>query len=111
MRRRGCGPRVAVVAEQGGEDHPKAGFDLFACSDSRSAWVRPDPMAEAAKAMDSPDVRVADLTDRFCSDTRCPTVVGGVIVFFDDHHLTRTYSRSLAPFLEVHLSETLRSSD
>ena len=115
------GPRVVVIRDTPDPDLNPPGpipdcvaqhrDDLFACSDSRSAWVRPDPMAEAAKAMDSPDVKVADLTDRFCSDTRCPTVVGGVIVFFDDHHLTRTYSRSLAPFLQVHLSQTLRSSD
>ena len=35
----------------------------------------------------------------FCDDTKCHAVIGGVIVYFDAHHLTTTFSRSLARYL------------
>ena len=34
-----------------------------------------------------------------CDDSRCFPVVGGALVIKDIGHLTRTFSRSLGPFL------------
>ena len=114
------GPRVVVIHDTPDPDlEPDVPIpdcvaqhrdNLLACSGSRSAWVRNDPLVAAAQSMRSSDVSVADLTDHLCGDTRCPTVIGGVIVYFDTHHLTRTYSRSLAPFLLPHLTRALRST-
>ncbi|MGB5952156.1 MAG: acyltransferase family protein [Ornithinimicrobium sp.] len=46
-----------------------------------------------------PGVTFIDLTDQMCNAQRCPAVVGNVIVFSDNSHLTRTFSRTLAPAL------------
>jgi peptidoglycan/LPS O-acetylase OafA/YrhL len=114
------GPRVVVIHDTPDPDLKppvpipdcvaKHRDDLLACSGSRSAWAMDDPMVDAARGMRSANVSVADLTDHLCFETRCPTVIGGVIVYFDTHHLTRTYSRSLARFLEPHLTRALRST-
>ena len=34
----------------------------------------------------------------------CPVVVGNVLIYRDNHHLTATYARSLAPFLSTALA-------
>jgi hypothetical protein len=41
----------------------------------------------------------ADLTGLFCTDNRCPVVVGNTMVFYDAGHLTREYSQLLAPVM------------
>ena len=46
-----------------------------------------------------------DLTDSICGPDRCDAVVGNVLVYRDDDHLTNTYVRTLAPVL----GEQLRS--
>jgi hypothetical protein len=46
---------------------------------------------------------VADLTDFYCDETRCPVVIGGVNVYFDNNHLTVTYAKTLAPYLRREL--------
>lgn len=58
-----------------------------------------------------PNVIFADLTDYFCDVTTCYPVIGNVIVFRDDNHLTATYSRTLAPALKKPLQEALESLD
>jgi len=52
-------------------------------------------------------VTTADLTDRICTASRCPAVVGGVLAYFDGSHLTATYSRTLAPYLAGPVREAL----
>ena len=42
---------------------------------------------------------VIDMSDQLCVDDRCPAVIGGVLVYVDNHHMTATYSRSVAPAL------------
>ncbi|THV27906.1 acyltransferase family protein [Glycomyces paridis] len=44
-------------------------------------------------------VHKADLTDYICAAATCPPVVGNVLVYRDDAHLTNTYARTLAPYL------------
>ena len=46
-----------------------------------------------------PNVEFIDLTDRFCDDTLCLPVSGNVLIYRDTHHLTREFSRTLAPAL------------
>ncbi|MEO6471786.1 MAG: SGNH hydrolase domain-containing protein, partial [Aeromicrobium sp.] len=73
--------------------------DLHACSGKRSSWMRSDPLAIAARQLADNRIEVADLTNYFCTATTCSSVIGGVIVYFDHQHVTKTYSESLAPFL------------
>jgi len=52
-----------------------------------------DPQLIAAG--ERPEVKVVDLTDIFCDAKRCHSVIGGLIVYFDNHHLTSAFARSL----------------
>jgi hypothetical protein len=46
------------------------------------------------------NVRFLDLADRVCGPSFCPAVVGNVLVYLDDNHLTASYARSMAPLVE-----------
>lgn len=59
-----------------------------------------DPEAEAARRDTGGRVHLIDLTPFMCSTERCFPVVGGVLVTKDTGHLTRTFARTLGPYLE-----------
>jgi peptidoglycan/LPS O-acetylase OafA/YrhL len=85
------------VSETAGEDG--------ACDRPESEAVADDLMVEAAK--DQPGVSVVDMNDFFCRDGSCTPVVGGVIGYRDSHHITATYSTTLAPYLDERLEEAV----
>jgi hypothetical protein len=47
------------------------------------------------------------MSEYFCDETHCPPVVGNVIVYRDDSHITAAYSRTLAPMLLRKISKAL----
>jgi hypothetical protein len=47
------------------------------------------------------------LTHYFCDQRTCHGLIGGVVVYFDSHHMTATFSRSLAPYLGADLQAVL----
>lgn len=49
------------------------------------------------------DLPVIDSSSRFCDADQCYGAIGGVAVYFDASHLTRTYARSLGPWLTEQL--------
>ncbi len=69
------------------------------CAQARSADLPPDPNVAAALALNSPLVKVVDLTRYMCNAALCFPVVGGALVRKDATHLTRTFSTSLGPYL------------
>ena len=83
-------PDVPSCVEQHGDD--------AACDFPESKGLLDDPVARAAAT--TPGVRLVDPTAMFCTDGTCPTVIGGVVVYRQQQHITQTYSRSMAPFLE-----------
>ena len=83
--------------------------DFSKCSAKKSKWLVPDRLVDAVKAVDSPRAAVADLTDFFCTD-RCPPVIGKAMVYFDASHITETYARTLAPYLEPFVEKSLEQS-
>jgi hypothetical protein len=50
-----------------------------------------------ARAAAGTDVKVLDLVDLACPGGQCVPVVGNVLVWRDDGHLTRTYVLTLVP--------------
>lgn len=54
--------------------------------------------------------QIIDLGSRLCTDTRCHAVIGGTIVYMDSNHLTTTFARTLAPWLEEELAASLPRS-
>ena len=49
------------------------------------------------------NVYFADLSDYFCDETTCEPVIGNVVVYRDKHHLTATFSKTLAVPLKEQL--------
>ncbi|MCU6480070.1 acyltransferase [Arthrobacter sp. A2-55] len=73
------------------------------CAVPRAVAQPADPMATAVRLMNSPRVKLIDLTDHFCDAGRCYAVVGNVAVYFDADHLNGEFSKLLAPFIEQKL--------
>jgi hypothetical protein len=46
------------------------------------------------------------MNDLICGPKSCRAAVGNVLVYFDTHHLTQTYSQTLAPYLKSRLLAT-----
>jgi peptidoglycan/LPS O-acetylase OafA/YrhL len=54
-----------------------------------------------------PGLHYLDLNDSVCPGTRCPAVIGNVLVYRDKDHLTATYATTLAPVLLAQLQPLL----
>ncbi|MEL1266185.1 SGNH hydrolase domain-containing protein, partial [Pseudoxanthomonas putridarboris] len=74
-----------------GPDCVKMGSD---CVFSASA-VLPQAALNMAIQID-PDLQSLDMTSSLCREDRCPAVVGNILVYRDQHHLTATYARTMA---------------
>lgn len=78
--------------------------DPDACSITRDAGLDTAFFAVDTELAKDPRVSTLDLTDYLCSDT-CPLVQGNVLVFKDQQHISKTFSRAMAPALDEALHE------
>ncbi|WP_062518265.1 acyltransferase family protein [Demequina gelatinilytica] len=76
----------------------EAQLDATGCSRTRDEALLVDPLAIAADQVGG-RVHLIDLSDLFCGPDLCRPVVGHATVYRDGHHMTRTYARSLTPYL------------
>ena len=82
------------------------GADTSTCSvSSADAFAGTDDLVVAA---DDTGADVVDLASFFCRDDTCPIVIGNVIVYRDQHHITATFSKTLAPYLMERLRPLVR---
>ena len=81
--------------------------DFAECSGPRDEWVPQDPLVQVAQEQGDDDIMAVDLNDMLCEKGTCQGVIGGVLVYYDASHLTSTFSRTLAPYLEPALLEVL----
>ncbi|WP_407316890.1 acyltransferase family protein [Isoptericola halotolerans] len=72
------------------------------CGKSRREALAPRDPAEHAPDVPG-SVAHVDLTRWICDGDACPAVVGNVLVYRDEGHLSATYVRSLAPLLDERL--------
>ncbi|CAA9313886.1 MAG: hypothetical protein AVDCRST_MAG61-1923 [uncultured Friedmanniella sp.] len=84
--------------------------DYETCSGPRSKWEPSDPLHKAIETVDDRRIRSISLNDQLCGPTRCSAVVGGVTVYSDYSHLTTTYVKTLAPYLQRELVRSLRQA-
>jgi hypothetical protein len=70
-----------------------------ACRVPRSEAMAPDPEVTAARRLGSKKVQVVDMTRYICDPRWCEPVIGGVLVYKDQNHLTEVYGKTLAPYL------------
>lgn len=66
-----------------------------ACAVPRARALENDPAAVAAERGADTRARVVDLNHTICTATACLPVVGGALVYKDEHHLTQAFSQSL----------------
>lgn len=87
------------------------GLDGARACDVPAERAFPDTLsADVAAEAASGRVEVVDLgRDIYCPGRRCAPVVGGVVMQFDEGHLTNSYSSSLAPYLTRVLKRAWRS--
>ena len=111
------GTRVVAI-----RDNPAPGFDVPLCLDRaptpaeydsvcttpRHQALLEDAQVEASQRLGVP---LVDITDRLCDDDRCHGVVGGVVAYRDDDHLTKTFVATLVPFIDAILGPALEAVD
>jgi hypothetical protein len=80
-----------------------AGSDLSSCSVPREEGVSDGIMEVAARMY--PMMRRMTFDDIFCPDDTCLPAIGNVVVYADGHHMTKSFSLSLAIALRQKLLE------
>ncbi|TDL46955.1 acyltransferase family protein [Kocuria rosea] len=105
---------IPVVAFR---DNPRFPYDMFECVETygpdrdrcnvpRSESLLPvNPLEELAARHE--DLHSIDLTDRLCTGTTCPGVVGNIMVYRDLDHVTSSYGETLVPDVEERLLDAL----
>lgn len=75
------------------------------CEFSRVTGLEFDPQVEAAKV--SSNVNLINFDDIYCDSTKCFPIIGNVVVYRDDNHVTDTFARTLAPYIEKHIIDAI----
>jgi peptidoglycan/LPS O-acetylase OafA/YrhL len=86
---------------------PGAQPDDCARPRTKAVGFRPDPMDIGAKLV--PRVTLLDVSSGICGPSMCEPVVGNVLVWRDSHHLTATFSRTLAPYLGIAVKKAMQA--
>lgn len=89
-------PRMPVFVPACLEENPG---DPGPCGGRKADNFSPEFPTDAV-ANQLPETRFLDFTRYFCPDESCPAVIGNVVVYKDDNHVTRSYMMTLAPFFE-----------
>ncbi|RJQ72226.1 acyltransferase [Pseudonocardiaceae bacterium YIM PH 21723] len=82
------------------------GPDDRSCSTPRQELLADQPPYLGVGEL-PPQVSFLDLSDYLCDTRLCRPVVGNVIVYLDDNHVTASYMRTLSPVVERNLLEVL----
>jgi hypothetical protein len=72
---------------------------VTACNATVTVGVRPD-LAEMRDDFARDGVPVLRTRQWFCTESQCPVIVGNLLVYRDDNHMTVAWSRFLAPLLD-----------
>jgi hypothetical protein len=98
-------PAVAVI-----RDSPRPPFDVPTCVaraldhlrdcafDRPAALARPDAFTRAIASVEG--VQLIDPLAQFCPRRLCPAVIGDVLVYRGEAHITATYAATMARWLE-----------
>lgn len=78
-------------------------YDPLACTTERSLALPTDLMYRAAEELGDPRIQLVDLTEVFCDERTCYSVVGGLPVYYDADHINRIFGKTLAPVVAEQL--------
>jgi peptidoglycan/LPS O-acetylase OafA/YrhL len=79
------------------------GPDSPQCTVPTAKAILPDPPTILASRDTGGTVKVIDMNDFICGPAECKPVVGNVLVYLDDRHLTATFGQTLTKYLEPRL--------
>ena len=106
--------QVAMVADTGiwGADMPSClsahRSDIRACQGSRVIPFETNLFKLERPVQRATGIPIIDMSAAVCPPaTYCQAVLGGYIVWRDDHHFTATFARAMAPAMEAALLELL----
>ena len=85
--------------------HPRA---VQQCAQSSKLATGSARRSMMARAVGKAGATVVDPMPWFCSLSSCPVVVGNILVYKDDSHISTVYARLLAPLLAERLKITGR---
>ncbi|MDP2292040.1 MAG: acyltransferase family protein, partial [Actinomycetota bacterium] len=77
------------------------------CVNSRSEAVKPGRLGVERDLAEQYQADFVPTSDWLCTDTACPVIVGNVLMYRDDSHITATASVFLAPYLEATVRSVL----
>lgn len=78
---------------------------LTECAGDRAVMVAEDHDAEQIQAANGlADVRTVDFNDAICPTDKCAPVIGNVLIYRDNSHLTGTYVRTLIPIMQKRIT-------
>ncbi|CAN5425664.1 SGNH hydrolase domain-containing protein [soil metagenome] len=77
------------------------------CMASREEAVRPTRLQVEREVAAKYNIDFIPTSDWTCTDTACPLIVGNVLMYRDDSHLTATAAEFLAPYVELALVHAL----
>lgn len=84
--------------------------DAPACTMPREiAMAESDAMPRAVELAGN-GAHLIETERAFCVADECPLVIGNVIVYRDRHHITATFSRTLAPYLVDEITAVLETA-
>ena len=94
------------------KDNPNPGQKIPACLltgrlclADKSKALQFDPQVQAAAQVTA--VRLINFDEIYCDAKNCLPVIGHVVVYRDDNHLTDTFARTLAPELSKYLKAAI----
>jgi hypothetical protein len=82
------------------------GADAPACATPR-ARLYPDPTPFDRLSDRPAGVYFLDTSNYFCDATTCPPVIGNVIVYMDDNHISGTYMKTVTPAMGADIERLL----
>ncbi len=74
---------------------------VAACAAARSDAVRDDRLQVEREVAAAHGAAFVPTSDWLCTDAGCPVIVGDVLVYRDNNHLTATAATWLAPYLDA----------
>nr|WP_243858786.1 acyltransferase family protein [Mycobacterium sp. DL440] len=74
--------------------------DASVCAPARSIALNDTGIAAETAAVQAGGGQYARLDQFFCTDRRCPVIIGNTLVFRDDNHITAEYAQLLTPVLD-----------
>lgn len=90
-------PTLAVRAPECAWGHPS---DVFPCTITPGdAVLFPAVKREELQLARREQIQTIDPISWFCAPTRCPVIVGNILLYRDNSHMTPAWSRFIAPVL------------